>query len=114
MNKDRLYLIKHDFHDNGKTWYCPGCAEMIGLLEIYPALKESIEVRHVDFQRPRPELVELLGEANQGCPVLVLADVPKDNPAGLAIENANGHAFVADPRQIGEYLAHARGIPHPH
>lgn len=114
MNKDRLYLLKHDFHDQGKTYYCPGCAEMIGLLEIYPALKETIEIRYVDFQRPRPELVELLGEANQGCPVLVLANVPQDPPAGLAIENVNGHAFVADARQIGEYLAHARGIALPH
>jgi len=113
MTHHQLYLIKHDFQDRGKTYYCPGCAEMIGLLELYPALKQSIEIRHVDFTRPRPELVSLLGEANQGCPVLVLATVPQNLPAHLKVQQANGRAFVADPREIGEYLAHVHGIGLP-
>ena len=72
MKPDQLYLIRRDFQDQGKTYYCPGCAEMIGLLEYYPELKKGIEIHEVDFARPRPMLVSLLGEANQGCPVLVL------------------------------------------
>lgn len=114
MQHDQLYLLKHNFQDQGKTYYCPGCAEMIGLLEFYPALKRSLEIHYVDFARPRPELVSLLGEANQGCPVLVLAAVPQNLPAHLKMKHANGHAFVADPREIGEYLAHVHGIGLPH
>ena len=114
MNKDTLYLIRHDFQDNGKTYYCPGCAELVGLLEFYPALKQHLEIRWVDFARPRPELVTLLGEENQSCPVLVLAFEPANLPAHLKVQHANGHAFVADAREIGEYLAHVHGIGLPH
>ena len=114
LKPDQLYLLKHDFQDQGKTYYCPGCAEMIGLLEFCPKLKRSIEIRYLDFARPRLELVSLLGEAHQGCPVLVLAAVPHNLPAHLKVQHANGHAFVADPREIGEYLAHVHGIGRPH
>lgn len=114
MNQDTLYLIRHDFLDNGKAYYCPGCAEVLGLLEFYPALKQRLEIRRVDFARPRPELVALLGEENQSCPVLVLAAEPVNPPAHLKIRHANGRAFVADAREIGEYLAHVHGIGLPH
>lgn len=113
MNQDRLYLIKSGFTEQGKTYYCPGCVEMIGLLETYPALKEKIEIHWVDFARPRPDLVALLGEENQGCPVLVLNADPSNPPAHLKIQHANGHAFVADPRPIGDFLAHVHGVGLP-
>lgn len=114
MNHDQLYLLKPDFHDQGKSYYCPSCAEAAGLLEFYPALKPGIEIHYADFARPRPELVLLLGEANQGCPVLVLATAPQNLPTHIKVQHANGHAFVADPREIGEYLAHIHGIGIPH
>ncbi len=114
MNKDILYFIRHDFPDHGKTYYCPGCAELLGLLEFYPALKQRLEIRWVDFARPRQELVELLGEENQDCPVLVLQAVPANPPAHLKIQHTHGRAFVAGAREIGEYLAHAHGIGQPH
>lgn len=114
MNKDQLYLLKHDFQDGGKTYYCPGCAELIGLMEIYPVLKDHIEIHYSDFPRPRASLADLLGEENQGCPVLVLANPPKNPPTNLAIQTGKGHAFVADAREIGEYLAYAHGIAIPH
>lgn len=114
MTRDQLYLLKPNFQDHEKAFYCPGCAEMIGLLEYYPALKPGIEIHCVDFARPRPELVSLLGEANQSCPVLVLATVPQNLPAHLKVQHANGHSFVAGPREIGEYLAHVHSIGVPH
>jgi len=62
MERDRLYLLKPRFMDNGKgPYFCPGCGQMAGLLEFYPALKQQLEVRYLEFPRPRPELVELLG-----------------------------------------------------
>jgi len=114
MKKDQLYLLPIDFDDGGKTYYCPGCVELIGLLESYPKLKERIEIHYVDFPRPRPKLVELIGEENQGAPVLILSEKPSDAPANLKIEEANGWAFVSDAREIGEFLswAHGTGLPH--
>jgi hypothetical protein len=114
MNQDKLYLIKPHFADQGKTYYCPGCAEMTGLREFYPALKQHSDVRWVEFARPRPELVALLGEENQSCPVLVLHTVPPNLPAHLKVQRANGHAFVTGAREIGEYLAHVHNIGLPH
>jgi len=114
MNRDQLYLLKPGFQKLGKTYYCPGCAEVIGLLEFYPALKQKIDIHYVDFPRPRPALVSLLGEGNQSCPVLVLAAVPQNPPAHVKVQQANGHAFVSDARDIGEYLAHVHGIGIPH
>lgn len=114
MKRDQLFLLKPDFSDKGKTYYCPSCAELVGLLEYYPKLKEHLDVHHIGFQRPRPELVPLLGEANQSCPVLVLGEEPKDLPEGIVLRRANGYAFVDGAREIGNYLSHAYGIAVPH
>lgn len=114
MKSDRLYVIKSGFKHEGKgPYYCPGCAEMMGLLEFYPELRQKVEVRWVDFARPRPELVDLLGEANQGCPVLVLAAVPVNPPAELTVQMANGRAFIEGVREIGLYLARTYGAGRP-
>ena len=114
MKRDQLYLLKPDFHDQGKTYYCPDCAEMIGLLQFYPALKQRVDVHYVDFPRPRPELAPLLGEENQSCPVLVLKSVPSNLSSPLAVRRAKGHAFVEGAREIAEYFAHMQGTGIPH
>lgn len=111
---DRLYLIKAGFAHQGQgPYYCPGCAEIAGLLALYPALKAKVELRWVDFVRPRPELVALLGEANQSCPVLVLAKAPTNPPMGVIVRMANGRTFIEGTREIGLYLAHKHGIDRP-
>lgn len=113
--RDRLYLLKPDFLDGDRgPYFCPGCAQMLGLLEIYPQLKEVLEIHLVDFVRPRPGLVELLGEENQSCPVLVLPKVAVGLPSRLPVQTANGHSFVEGANEIAEYLAHIHGIGIPH
>lgn len=114
-SRDRLYLLKPDFLDGDKgPYFCPGCAQMLGLLEIYPTLKDVLEIRLVDFARPRPELVELLGEENQSCPVLVLHKVAAGLPSHLSVQNAEGHSFLEGANEIAEYLAHIHGVGIPH
>jgi hypothetical protein len=95
-------------------YFCPGCAQMVGLLEFYPALKSKLEVRWLDFPRPRPELIELLGEENQSCPVLVLCAAPGPSLARPPLQQANGRWFVEGANEIATYLAHAHGIGIPH
>ena len=115
MKRDRLYLLKPHFMDRNKgPYFCPGCAQMIGLLEFYPALKKHLEVRYLDFPRPRPELVELLGEENQSCPVLVLKDAPTRLPSSIPVQQAKEHGFIEGPNEIASYLAHVHGIGIPH
>jgi len=75
---EKLFLIKADFLDlnkaDGKKYFCPDCVMIEGLLSFYPKLRSELEVTYVDFARPRKVLVDLVGEANQSCPVLVLED----------------------------------------
>jgi hypothetical protein len=73
---EKLFLLKADFQDPareaGKRYFCPDCAFIEGLLSYYPRLTDEIEVHYVNFARPRQALIDLLGEENQSCPVLVL------------------------------------------
>lgn len=114
MTSDRLYVIRPGFsHEGDGPFYCPGCAEVLGLLEHYPHLKSQVALHFVDFARPRPELIELVGEENQGCPVLVLAEDPGELPEGLDVQRAKGRTFVEGPAAIGAYLARVHGSGKP-
>lgn len=73
---EKLFLLKADFQDasraDGKRYFCSDCVLLEGLLSYYPQLSKELEVKYVNFARPRQVLVDLLGEENQSCPVLVL------------------------------------------
>jgi hypothetical protein len=114
MENDRLYLLKPNFHDQGKVYFCPGCAEVLGFLEFYPTIKNCLGLHYVDFPRPRAELVSLLGEQNQSCPVLILGTSASNLKPGLKVRHANGKVFVEGGREITEYLAHVHGTGIPH
>lgn len=114
MKRDQLYLLKPGFEDNGKRFYCPDCAELSGLVAYYPILKARLDVRTIDFPRPRTELVAKLGEQNQSCPVLILDNPPRNLPAHIEVRHANNRQFIAGARRIAEYFAHAHGIDLPH
>jgi hypothetical protein len=78
MSPNYLFLLKPTFYENGKgPYFCPSCAEIAGLLEFYPMLRHQMNIRYLDFARPRWELLSMLGEQNQSCPVLILAEVPE-------------------------------------
>jgi hypothetical protein len=111
--KDRLYLLKPNFIDQGKAYFCPGCAQVEGMLSFYPALREKIDVRYIEFPRPRPSLVAEIGEENQGCPKLVLGGVSQI-PQGVTIGEAKGNRFISVPIEICRYLASAYGVGEPH
>jgi hypothetical protein len=55
----------YDAPDQG-TFYCPDCGIVEGFFICNPKIREMVEIIHVDFQRPRPEIIEQLGEENQG------------------------------------------------
>jgi hypothetical protein len=115
MSKDILFLLRHDFVDGPEPrYYCPECSEVNGVLHYYPQLRHHLDVRYVDFARPRPEVIALLGEANQSCPVLVLgAGAPADiEDSELAPDGV--HRFVSGARDIGNYLSRRYGIGRPH
>ena len=74
----KFFLLKADFLDadrnDGKRYFCSDCVMLEGLVSYYPRLSNELEVKYVNFARPRQVIIDLIGEANQSCPVLVLED----------------------------------------
>jgi len=113
MQKDVLFILKAPFVDPALegTWFCNSCATLEGVLMVNPHWAERIEVRRMGFPRPRHDIIELIGEANQAMPVLVLAETSKPP------EGAKQHGrrwFIDDPKAISRYLAAAHGGAGPH
>ncbi|HAH26125.1 MAG TPA: hypothetical protein DCL77_20580 [Prolixibacteraceae bacterium] len=99
---EKLFLIKPDFQDIKQgadiKFFCPNCALLEGLLSFYPRLRNELQVNYVDFARPRPAIIELIGEANQSCPVLIFED----------------GTFINEPEDIVRYLIKNHNIGHAH
>lgn len=116
MPRDKLLLLKPDFMDQAQgPCYCPACATLEGLLGFYPQLRDVLDVRYLDFPRPRAEVIAEIGVENQGLPALVLyAPVPDDALRDLDVREANGRRFLISPTDIGRYLARTQGIGEPH
>ncbi|MFM8469441.1 MAG: DUF3088 domain-containing protein [Limisphaerales bacterium] len=115
MHRDILFLLKHDFPDgSGAPYYCPECAQITGVLAFYPRLRHELDVRYVDFPRPRKEILSLIGEANQSCPVLVIADGVPAGAQGVEVGTHNGLHFVSSAAAIGNYLSQVHGVGRPH
>jgi len=98
----KLFLLKPDFQDvklnADSKYFCPNCAVIEGILSYYPHLKNDIEVIRVDFQRPRPAIVDLIGEENQSCPVLIKED----------------GSFINETKDIIRHLVEKYHIAKPH
>lgn len=109
MSRDILFMLyPESVKTDGKYRYCPDCAQIAGYLNFYPTVERALDIRFVAPPRPRPEIIALLGEANQGAPVLVLnADSP--NVPGIVCKETNGQRFIDDPKDILAYL----GQTHP-
>lgn len=45
-----------------------------GALQFNPHWQEHVDIRRIDFAKPRKQVIELLGEDNQWLPVLILND----------------------------------------
>ena len=99
---EKLFLLKPDFIDPKldpeKKYFCPNCAIIEGLFIYCPHLRRQLEVHQVDFPRPRPAIVELIGEENQSCPVLIKED----------------GSFINETRDIIQYLTTQYHIGHKH
>ena len=111
--KDMLFLLRPGFEDHGTSYFCPYCAQVIGFLTYFPQVRDTLQITELDFPRPRQPLIDLVGEANQGMPLLVLGGEPVAVP-DVTIEEANGHRFVKNALSIIRYLAATRHVPLPH
>jgi hypothetical protein len=114
MTKHVLFLLKPGFYDEkGGPFYCPNCAAIEGFLQYAPELVSELDVRRIEFPRPRREIVDLIGASHQGCPVLVLAEV-SDLPAEANKSEETGKAYISGATQICEFLGRTFGVVRPH
>jgi hypothetical protein len=95
-----LFLLKMPFEDGpGRFWFCTHCALIEGALKVNPHWEEKVDIRRVDFPKPRKELVQILGKNQQWLPVLILPN----------------QRTITNPVEITNYLAENLGgaAPHP-
>ncbi len=109
--KDRLYILKAPFEDGGQSWYCNDCATLEGALLANPHWNDALDIRRIGFQRPRHELLELVGEAHQGLPMLIMD--AKGAPMH-ALKVNEKWAILKDVREIGWAIATRHGGVGPH
>ena len=108
---DKLFLMTPGFRNAGLgPFYCGDSVSVEGLLGFFPALREKLDVTYIDFPRPRRAIVELIGEANQSVPVLVLAE-DASIPSGMNPKEAEGHRYIDDERLIRQYLSARHALP---
>jgi hypothetical protein len=114
MGKHILFVLKPGFYDGDEgPFYCPHSAAIEGILKYLPEIEGKVDVRRIDFQRPREEVIKLIGEENQGSPVLVLAE-GTDVPSEAQVYQITGRAFMHGTMEIGNYLSRTFGVMRPH
>lgn len=111
----KLFLLKPDFTDSkiddkGNRYFCPECASILGIIKYYPQLETMLDIEFVDFKRPRKVIIDLIGEENQSCPVLVIEN-HQDDHVDLSYFNSYGDKlFVNTIDLIAKYLTEKYGI----
>jgi hypothetical protein len=77
MTRDRLYILEPEFADAalpGRAFYCKDCVTVEGLLATFPDRAANLDVIRVAYPRPRAEVIDAIGEANQNLPAIVFAE----------------------------------------
>ena len=114
MSKHILFLLTPGFFDGEEgPFFCPHSAAMEGFIKYVPAIETEVNVRRIAFQRPRPDIMALLGELNQGTPVLILAE-GTEVPPEAQVSTETGRAFIMDEIQISNYLSRTMNVMKPH
>lgn len=116
---DILSLLKPNFSDferdqENKKYYCPDCAFMEGVLSYFPELREKLDIRYIDYPKPRKEIVERVGDAHQGCPNLILDAEHHSHPQARRFFLVGDTLHTDDPKLIVNYLTERYGISVAH
>lgn len=114
MARDTVFLVKPDFRDGAESEHnCPLCAQVAGMFQVYPELREKVDVRWMTVPPPYREIAELTGETDPTCPVLVLASTAPEKVRGVKLGCFRGRQFVSGAMDVVNYVAqvHRGGRP---
>jgi hypothetical protein len=107
--RDQLFLLKPGFFDGDQgPFYCGDSVAIEGLLSFFPEIKDAVDIKYVDFPRPRADIVAHIGADNQSMPVLLIEDATVVE--GIAFKTALGKQFIDDEAQIRRYLSLRYGV----
>lgn len=110
--KDQLFILRPGFFEGGKgPFYCGDSVSVEGLLSFFPTLRTAVDVNYADAQKPRADIVALIGEANQSAPVIVLSPETVVLDQSIKLETSGGLRFIDDPPAIRQYLSSQFGVP---
>lgn len=113
--RDTLFVLRPGFTDQGRRWFCPYSAQVLGFLAYYPEVRGTLEIIELDFAKPRVPMVELVGAEHQAPPLLVLHEDADPAPVeGVTIGESKGRRYVEKTLEILRYLAATRAVPGPH
>ena len=116
MAKTILYLLKSKFPDpkhGDQLFFCPQCSPVEGLLAMFPDVRQNLDVRYVDFARPRGDMEEFVGD-NQSCPQIVLPNGDDAHSTELSDAGQGATRRIEDPAGVQRYLIDRFGLSHPH
>lgn len=112
--RDTLFILDPSFDDPalpGRRFHCRDCTTVDGLLAGFPDIAARLDVIRIAYPRPRQQVIDAIGEANQNLPVLVLAD---DADPSLADGEHGGTRFVAGLTNLLHALHARHGFPEAH
>ena len=110
-----LYLYKRDFIDHGdQHYFCPFCLRVEGLMAMFPEIRHNVEVRYVDYEKPRGKLPVLVGEQQQSCPQLLLPEGDDDISGQYSIKASTGMLHIEKTDQIIDYFINRFNLPKIH
>lgn len=111
--KDTLFILRPGFFSGDEgPFYCGDSVAVEGLLSFFPQLRSDVEVHYIDAPRPRKAILELIGEANQSAPVIVLGSGQTVKDSSIDVREHNGTRFIDVPDNIRRYLSSQYGVAH--
>lgn len=80
---------------------------------MFPDVRQNLDVRYVDFARPRGDMAKFVGD-DQSCPQIVLPD--GDDVVSRMFSEAGVGATrrIEDPTDVQNYLIARFGLSKPH
>lgn len=110
--KDQLFLLSPGFTDDAGQgpFYCGDSVPVEGLLSFFPALRSEVDVKYIDFPKPRADVVRAIGAENQSMPVLILEGSAAPDDAEFNVKTALGNRFIDSEADIRRYLSSRHGI----
>ena len=112
--RPKLFLLSPGFTDGGRgPYFCPDTAYIEGFLSYIPELAAVLDIRRIPFEKPRMEVIEMLGKPNQSCPVYVFPE-GEEAPPDAEMSPVTGRMFISDSRHTVSYLSRRYKTVKPH